>query len=203
MHPEEKIHPTETQSEETQSPTSTQVNQQKPNLNTNHKRKMPFIFVMVFLAGAVAYATVAGVHQLINGGTLNQEEEIASQTAVTPSEPKNSLQSEEPQTVNEEELAKYVDPKDCTETEKYSDLKRYSTLLRVDSISVYDGLVVKGSSYGGPMHWDVLPDVVDYECKEIKLTDITLGDRVNVYTNADALPAVAVKEVQVVQKVNK
>ena len=155
-----------------------------------------FRLTMAFLLGALVYAGTVGVYNLMHPKEESNGITVISQPATSPA------LAPQKTSVSEEDLKKYVTPIDCTTIATYAKLSTLTSLAAVQSISLYDGIRAQTGTTSGVYQWKTLPIVVDYKCKEIKITDIATGDRVNFYTDKDAISSAAIKDIKVVQKAN-
>ncbi|MDB5163356.1 MAG: hypothetical protein JWO54_50 [Candidatus Saccharibacteria bacterium] len=164
--------------------------------------KKPFQLIAAFLLGALTCAVITGVY---NFAIVEMRSEASRQAEFTSkSENQTQLPVEQgPTAVTDEDLAKFVNPQDCTSKQEYLNLKLSRSLMQIVTINLYDGMVIKNSASSGPVKWSTLPIVLDYQCKTIKITDLEIGDRVNVYTAADANNSELKLDIKMIQKANK
>lgn len=162
---------------------------------TTQKPKKPHSFFKLtaaFLLGALVYAVVAGAYS-ISHRQAGDDQTTTTQQA-TPVTPNTS--------VSQDDLKKYVTPLDCTTKSSYTNLTSLVSLGDIQMINLYDGITVQNSTGGGTYQWKTLPNVVDYKCNVIKITDIEKGDRVNIYVNKTDTYTASVKNIQLIQKAN-
>lgn len=166
------------------------------------KSRRAFGLLLAFLLGALTYAAVTGVYNFMHVETGNQamREAAVENRQVVQNEPKIA---EKPTSVDAEDLAKYVVSTDCTTMQGFSNIKISQSLTKVMEIDLYDGMQVFNSTLGGRARWQVLPKVVDPACKTIKITDIVVGDRVNLYIPATATKDEILSNIVLIQKATK
>lgn len=189
-------------------PLSQEPISQQPMQTPRKKRSFfspGFKFVIAFLLGAIAYATGTGIYNFLNqeqkNATMRQEQQTQQSTSIQ--QPTTPYTPEQDQ-ISTEELSKYVNPTDCSTEPSYSSLKPVYEKYAIENISLYDGLKIKNNINGFTVTWTQLPTVLDYQCKDIKITDLKANDRVTVY----ALKSFTgingnLKDAKIIQKVTK
>ena len=170
------------------------------------KSSRAFRFILPFLLGAITYAVIAGAYNFINNQnkaadadtSIPSAQYIQNQAAV-------QQQAQAAAKISDNDLAKYANPDDCTKQQEYSNLKVVLSLMQITSINLYDGMQLKSLTTSGIIaKWNSLPKVLDYQCKEIKITDLNISDRVNVYSpKTNLVYGDAIADIQVIQKANK
>lgn len=151
--------------------------------------------IIVFVLGMLTFGIIVFLYNSYFTPQYEPTQKLATQQAQPVVEKESAI--------TDEDLAKFVDPLDCTKEPAYANMKMSRTLSAIISIDLYDGMLLQGGGVGGAVKWKTLPAVLDYKCKEIKITDLDIGDRVNTYVRSTATPAESSTDVKVIQKANK
>lgn len=164
-----------------------------------HVGKNVVLFLLGVLAGIILMGAYTIVVEELKHPKPNYDYYTNRQT--TPQKPDGEEQ------ISEADLEKYVDAKDCSTLPAYSSYEISLSRLKMKTISLDASLITAGKEAGtNYIRWTTLPKVLDYECKELKLSDIKAGDIINVYTlrkslgNTDSDYA---SDTKMVQRANK
>lgn len=172
-------------------------------------RRKGFQLFFAFIAGMLFVTLLFGVVAYMYGiGKINADINKNNSIGQGAQQPVPGVQNTSPasegkESVTEEELKQYVTAKDCTTLEEYSSLAPSLTRQKMKSISLDKSELIVGDDAGSRYaRWkNVLPKVVDKDCKALTLTQIKAGDTLNLYSlpaDAKGIPA----NLQLIQKIN-
>jgi len=147
------------------------------------KKRSTLAITAAFMAGALMYAIAAGAY---NFYFQTQDNELLKLKAQNESQVVTKTQTQpltEQTKISEEEVAKSVETTDCLAKPEYSELVLKGIKMKIASIDLYDGLQVTSATTGGAVRWTSTPKVTNYKCEVIKISDLKVGDRVNVFVS--------------------
>ncbi len=161
-------------------PVVVQVDPPKPK-----KKRSTLAITTAFMAGALTYALAAGAY---NFYFQNQENELLRAQADAKSQTVQSQSPlgavpEEQTKISENEVAESVETANCITKPEYSELVLRGSKMKIVTIDLYDGLQVSSATLSGAARWSVTPKVTNFKCEVIKITELEVGDRVNVYVS--------------------
>ncbi len=168
-----------------------------------NKASVPRLLI-AFLLGATAYALGAGIYNISNRQAIEDSMRSAEQELQQGNNPVAGIpqaqEVEKEESISSDDLKKFVNPADCSTKSEYADLGILYSLGEVRAINLYDGVTIRLGNSMPQAKWKSLPVVVDYKCDIIKITDIKIDDRINVYTAKTTLPKDAISNVRLLQK---